>query len=476
MLLFSTVLPIKDTMTKDDFIQLAIEWNQGSPHPENIIPDINWNGERNIRYGTDDLWLAIEEYRNKNIIAIRYEKTEADGVVWDTDYVMNFDEMKLAVRLDRSFLESALTVDPKFSTPHFISLLIEHDYIEDDGDLSVSNRPVTIEDKDIELLAKVINGESKYRLPVVYVSKTFYGEVPVNIKWMSSRLKGIAHVLVQKGGWQNSEIRQLCDSKNEYYGAIGIYYPNQAMGHRRFLYRAYDGSDNILMEKVIRSVINYSNSQMLNMLYTWTGVNNALLRDRYSSQKEERLAAEFEKAKAVNEADQLIESVDEELRRLQQQVEQLTKANDALTYENLGLKAKLDASEDIPILFLGDEDEFFQGEIREMILDALSEKLKSIPSRTRRHDVLNDIIQKNNYEGVFDKKAAEVKATLRDYRNMSGTTKQFLTDLGFVITEDGKHCRLTYFGDGRYKTTVAKTGSDHREGKNIAATIIKNML
>ena len=87
MLLFSTVLSIKETMTKDDFIQLAIEWNQGSPHPENIIPDIKCNGERNIRYGTDDLWLAIEEYRNKNTIAIRYEKTESDGVVWDTDYV-----------------------------------------------------------------------------------------------------------------------------------------------------------------------------------------------------------------------------------------------------------------------------------------------------------------------------------------------------------------------------------------------------
>lgn len=68
-------------MTKDDFIRLAIEWNQGSPHPENIIPDIEWNGERNVRYGTENLWLAIEEYRNKNIIAIRYEKTEADGVV-----------------------------------------------------------------------------------------------------------------------------------------------------------------------------------------------------------------------------------------------------------------------------------------------------------------------------------------------------------------------------------------------------------
>ena len=85
MLLFSTVLSINDTMSKDDFIRLAIEWNQGSPHKENVIPGLVWNGERNIRYGDDSLWLAIEEYRNQNTIAIRYEKTETDGVVWDTD-------------------------------------------------------------------------------------------------------------------------------------------------------------------------------------------------------------------------------------------------------------------------------------------------------------------------------------------------------------------------------------------------------
>ena len=51
MLLFSTVLSINDTMSKDDFIRLAIEWNQGSPHESNVIKGIKWNGEHNIRYG-----------------------------------------------------------------------------------------------------------------------------------------------------------------------------------------------------------------------------------------------------------------------------------------------------------------------------------------------------------------------------------------------------------------------------------------
>lgn len=90
MLLFSTLLDINNIMTKDAFIELVLEWNQGSPHEENIIKGIKWNGERNIHYEDENLWLDIEEYRNQNIIAVRYEKKGENGIVWDTDYIMNF--------------------------------------------------------------------------------------------------------------------------------------------------------------------------------------------------------------------------------------------------------------------------------------------------------------------------------------------------------------------------------------------------
>lgn len=56
MLLFSTTLEINETMTKDAFIRLVIEWNQGSAYKYNVIPDIKWNGEHNIRFGNDDLY------------------------------------------------------------------------------------------------------------------------------------------------------------------------------------------------------------------------------------------------------------------------------------------------------------------------------------------------------------------------------------------------------------------------------------
>ncbi len=474
MLLFSTILSVKEALTKEDFIKLVIEWNQGSPHKENIIPDIKWNGERNIKYGSEELWLGIEEYRN--IIAVRYEKKESDGTVWDTDYVLNFDERRLAVRLDRSYLETAFGFETAFSNPHFISLLIKNGYLEPDYDLPVSDEPITVEDGQISKLAKVINGESKNKLPVVYVSKTHNDEDPVDVRQMAKRLKGIAHVLVQNNLKQNAKLRHLCDDKNEYFGAIGIYFPNKAIGHRRFLYRNYGDNGRLLIDKVVRNIGMYSNSQMLDMLYTWSGVNNALLRDKYSSQKAERLAAEFEKANTVKETELLIASVDEELAKLHKQVEQLTKANDALTCENAGLRAKLASSEELPILFLGDEDDFFPGEIKEIILDTLIKEQKNTAARTRRHDVLTDIVANNGYEGVFATKIERVKVELKDYKNMSAPTRKFLEDLGFVVSDEGKHYRLTYYGDARYNTTVAKTGSDSREGKNIAQTIIKNML
>ena len=34
MLLFSTMLAINDSLTKEKFIELVIKWNQGSPHAD----------------------------------------------------------------------------------------------------------------------------------------------------------------------------------------------------------------------------------------------------------------------------------------------------------------------------------------------------------------------------------------------------------------------------------------------------------
>lgn len=474
MLLYSTTLLIKDNLTKDGFVQLVIQWNQSSPHLDNVIPDINWNGEHNIRFGNETLWLAIEEYRNKNIIAVRFEKREEDGAIWDTDYIMNFDLMKMTIQLDRGYTEDAQMEVLQFSTPHFISMLIDGGYLMEDNGLSVLRQAITVSEENINLLTDVINGQAHYRLPIVYVSKTVYNHDPVSVNWLCSKLKGVAHVLLQEDKQTNWQIRSMCNDNNEYFGGVGIYFPNGK--HRRFLYRTYIGSDNILLNKVTRSVFQYMNAQRKPLLSTWQGVNNALLTDRYVSQKAERAEAELARQKAESEVETYIGAFDADNAKLRQQIEELTRANTSLQLENQGLREKLNGIDEVPILFLGDEEEFYQGEIKEMILDAVAEKLKNLGQKTRRWDVLNDVLQNNEYQNVCDERECIVKALFKEYKYLSSSMRQQLLELGFEVTEDGKHYRLTYYGDRRYKTTIAKTGSDWREGKNIASVIIKSMM
>lgn len=499
MLLFSTLLDINTTLDKDTFIKLVLEWNQGSPHENNIIKNISWNGERNVHYGDENLWLDIVEYRNQNIIAVRYEKRDENGIVWDTDYVMNFNSMKMAVRLDRSYTEDALTIDQKFSTPHFITLLINKGYIKEDGNLPVLRNPILISEKNIELLTDIINEKTHYRLPVVYISKTYFDEDPVNTKVLAGRLKGVAHVLVQESNCTNGKLRILCNSQNEYYGAIGIYYANSAIGHRRYLYRTSAGMDTYLLEKVIRVVIQNSNAQLVGTLYTWQGVNNALLMDRLLSQKEERAEAEKARREALYEllelkeslgkaqesmkkealadakleADKILDGFEEDMQKLRNEISRLTRENEKLVYENMGLRLKLDSNTSVPILFMGNEDDFYQGEIKDLVLSAVKRELDATEPQTRRYDVLQDVMQANDYQGISKQRADEAKRLLSNYDGMTPKVKKGLEEIGYVFDESD-HQKVKYYGDDRYTVIYASTPGDKgRGGKNNAAITVK---
>jgi hypothetical protein len=377
--------------------------------------------------------------------------------------------------------------------------LIERGYIKNDGELSVLQNPIFIDDNNLQLIVDVINGKSKYRLPVVYISKTFYDKDPVDVDRLARRLKGVAHVLVQKCNCSNMKLREQCSDKNEYYGAIGIYYPNQAVGHRRYLYRSSDGIDRILSERVIREVIQYGNRQMVDRLYTWAGVNNALLQDRLTSQEKERATAENERKLALyellslkadldqkqesmkqqaledakTEADKILDDFEEDMRKLQEEVARLSNEVEKLEYENQGLRRKLDDNTSVPLLFMGDEDDFYQGEIKDLVLSTLIKGMEGIEQKTRRHDVLRDIIQVNDYQGSSEKRAAEVKHLLSNYTGMTPKLKHGLEAIGFIFDESD-HQKVKYYGDDRYTVIYASTPSDKgRGGKNDVRTTVK---
>ena len=295
MLLFSTLLEIKDSVTPDDFIRLVLKWNETSSHKENRVSGIDWQGEYNVRYGTDHLWLEFTALEEKNIIAVRHEKVTEDGVVWDSDFVVNFTERRIAIQLDRTYNEDALIMDAAFSTPHFITLLIEEGFLKDDLDLPVLRTPIYITDEDADLYQNIFNGCKTYRLPIVFVSKTAENTDPLSITWLASRLKGAAHVLVEESVDGCRDIRNRFLKAGNLYGAVRIRYPSETTGKKKIYFRSASGDTDVRLERVIRNVIQYGIAQRIDRLYTWQGVVSAVLNENLERQIRIRMSAEHDR-------------------------------------------------------------------------------------------------------------------------------------------------------------------------------------
>ena len=151
---------------------------------------------------------------------------------------MNYFEKRIAIQLDRTYSEDALVIDAAFSTPHFITLLIEHGFIKDDMDLPVLRTPIYVTDAVLNRYRRVFAEDSPYKLPVVFVSKSAEGKDPLSVTWLASRLKGAAHVLVEQNTDQCTAIRRLAGKAETPYGAARIFYPSGSVRRKTIITEA----------------------------------------------------------------------------------------------------------------------------------------------------------------------------------------------------------------------------------------------
>ena len=128
-------------------------------------------------------------------------------------------------------------------------------------------------------------------------------------------------------------------------------------------------------------------------------------------------------------------------------------------------------------MYLGEEEDFFTDEIKDVVLSALTEALTNAPTPSRYRDILSDIIEENNYSRILENRKTELKNALKSYQRMTSTIKQKLSELGIeIISEDGKHYKLGYYNDSRYIETLSKTPSNDRGIKNTISQIINKFF
>ena len=262
----------------------------------------------------------------------------------------------------------------------------------------------------------------------------------------------------------------LVKEKNARHGNIGIYYPGQQAGYKIIMTQQYEGRERRLVDRIVAIVCSYVNQKAHGTMLTWEGVQNELLRLKYAS-------AAAKKVQAENEVDEVYDSFGAEQEEKEKTIEELNNKIIALQAENQGLHAKVDSLGEVPLLFYGAEEEFYEGEIRDQILEMLEGCRHHVQKNSRKEHILMDILANNERSDRLEHMREAIKKILKGYTKVTDSLKRELKDFGFVITKDTGHYKLTYKGDPRYFFIMSGSGSDSKHGGgNLSSQIINKVL
>ena len=472
MLIFSTRLPVKDTLTKEKFFELVVRWNQDSPHHR--IDGIEWDGGYRHRWGDMKNMLEITEYND--VAAAHFVQSE-HGVHWTTEFILHTGRREIGIYLSREATENTVYFHKEFKPPYFLKLLMRENVLGSDGGLAISEylQSFGAAADERKVLAQLcLEDDSAFRLPVVYLTREWFTEhCVVDEGGLARRLCGVAHVLVESDKDVSRTLKDLCHGKNVYNGGMAVYFPSVSAAAKRFI--PYDGMDvEKVMTQMVRMIFRYMNQQKREPLDTWDGIQMMKMRRQTKQLLAEKRRIEENRKQTSKEKEQYWD----EYVKAQTQVEALTEQNARLQSELAVLRARVDSMGENPLLYYGDEREFYQGEMLEFVRTALSEKLDRLPKEKDRHlrcaDVLQDLLNANESEEIQAQRQTELKRVLKGYRTLTPEIQSTLIDAGFRIT-DGKHYKLTYYDDERYTVTMAKSGSDWRGGENLISEIRKRI-
>lgn len=387
------------------------------------------------------------------------------GLEWTTAIVSlkTKERHLLSIQVSCEALNTAVRLPPP-KKPYFIRQALEGLGGGMDGEIPVADKPFRLADGEAGIAAALMSGLAKNKLPIVYISAGFDGNYLVNPDELAQYVSGMAHVVVEPNRSFSYQVKTLTNSRNAFGGTIGVYWPESDARKSYFIDETTPNPRAIQLEiaKDIRLALA---NRRLRTTCTWAHLKETISRKRFEQLKSQGSTAlqeyieAFDAEQAAKDG-KLIEA-EQEISRLHAEIRRLSSTNQA---SSLGLIA------------LGKEQDLYANEIRDIVIDALQDGLRAARENSRRQHVLSDLLSANAPSGQSAKLEEEIKSLFKTYRDMDARTRSALERLGFNISEDGKHYKMVFQGDGRYTFTLPKTSSDHRAGKNIASDINNVLL
>ncbi len=198
MLIYSTKIPVSDSFDKDQFIEIVLKWNEGSKYDRFV--NASWDrNSYNLSFDDGDKKLEIDDFVEKGIIASRLQKEDENGI-WTTEFILNYSERTIVICLTREITESTISFLPNYYPPYFVKMIVWNEYAGLDKDLTVQNSAIDYSMENCNDLVRIFKKESKYCLPVIFVTQNGDGTYPLNVDDLAFRLQAVAHVIKEADG------------------------------------------------------------------------------------------------------------------------------------------------------------------------------------------------------------------------------------------------------------------------------------
>ena len=441
----------------------------------------DWITERNyidVPVYEDSLDICIHnrqrEYRTlflqeEKVLAGKFSMAE-QGVEWITTFTFNDATKIFTVALDKKKESTDAQFDGHFEIPSFINIMIEH--AAPDTGLPISLEPLELNENVSNKVAPIITGEKTLNLPLVLMSVKENGEMVADPGFIADDLKGTAYIVTSLSAKDDEYLAKLTNGLYKRNGIVSVYL---AGNKKPVVFSPEDMPPEAFRHKIKSIILNSSRMECGNKLETWDGVfeTHTDIETKNSGEQIKILQEQVAKLKEENES--WMQLIDKETERSAQQIERLNQTCQKKEREVMILQAQLDAKRDQKkaILFAGEMEEFFPNEQREFVISAIQTAIKNTESATRRMDVLQDIAEANKSDCILEEKKAEVENIFSGKRLLGDKERKQLEDLGFAITHQSGHYKVTYHKDDRYVYTMGGTPSDIRAMKNNCHNIIK---
>ena len=458
---------------KEDFPGMIIDWiiNTKDLRYHMEFEEKPFNGYQVYKYQRKE--LSIIEYAELNTIAALHKDTDAFGVDWVLSVVFKEKTHEIFIRMGNSKTTEDGRFMAKFRKPDLIDELVDLNYLDMDHDIPMIYDAHNVSVVNPEEFLAVLNRKAKFTLPVIYIALGPYNIYGINPDTVADIYAGMAHVFAQD---HKDCFEKLIAGTEKYVpknGEVAIYFPNENMSEIHLPLNKYDEKG--MMHAISKAIHFFYHNQSFGPLTTYEEIASRAISIRNKNLKDENAEVHMENQRVSMENSELFSTFDTDLKKSAAEMEKLKKKMRELELENEILRNRVDSFDEKPVLFYGNEEELYVGEIKEILLDILQSNV-NVTENSRREHIIKDLLQANNATSSVKERHSKVKNALANYRDMTPDVRKALEEVGFEITSEGKHHKLVYQGDSRYQISISKTASDHKSGLNAATLITKTMM